>query len=220
MRSRDDESRKSPQSIQPEHSSVINSEIWKDSAEIDGIVGRMADELRALIAERAIEAPLMIGIHTGGVWVADRLHEALELTEPLGHLDISFYRDDFTRIGMHPQVRPSYLPTGIDDRHLILVDDVLQSGRTIRAALNVLFDYGRPASVILVTLSERDGRELPIEPNVVGLHAKLEPGEQIKLSGPHPLVLLRGQSAKTSAAKTDKASGDRRAASAKGESRR
>lgn len=183
---------------------MINSEIWKDSAEIDGIIGRMADELRSLIAARAIKAPLMIGIHTGGVWVADRLHEALELTEPLGHLDISFYRDDFTRIGMHPQVRPSYLPVGIDDRHLILVDDVLQSGRTIRAALNVLFDYGRPASVILVTLSERDGRELPIEPNVVGLHAKLEPGEQIKLSGPHPLVLLRGQSAKKSAGKPNK----------------
>ncbi|NCC29447.1 MAG: bifunctional pyr operon transcriptional regulator/uracil phosphoribosyltransferase PyrR [Gammaproteobacteria bacterium] len=199
---------------------MINSEIWKDSAEIDGIIGRMADELGSLIAERAIEAPLMIGIHTGGVWVADRLHEMLELAEPLGHLDISFYRDDFTRIGMHPQVRPSYLPVGIDDRHLILVDDVLQSGRTIRAALNVLFDYGRPASVILVTLSERDGRELPIEPNVVGLHAKLEPGEQVKLSGPHPLVLLRGQSAKTSAAKTDKASVDSPAKGAKGEARR
>ncbi|EGV17495.1 bifunctional pyr operon transcriptional regulator/uracil phosphoribosyltransferase PyrR [Thiocapsa marina] len=199
---------------------MINSDIWKDSAEIDGIIGRMADELRSLVAERAIESPLMIGIHTGGVWVADRLHEVLELTEPLGHLDISFYRDDFTRIGMHPQVRPSYLPVGIDDRHLILVDDVLQSGRTIRAALNVLFDYGRPASVILVTLSERDGRELPIEPNVVGLHAKLEPGEQIKLSGPHPLVLLRGQSAKKSAAKTDKASVGSPDKSAKGEARR
>ena len=199
---------------------MINSEIWKDSSEIESIIGRMGEELRSLIAARAIEAPLMIGIHTGGVWVADRLHEALALAEPLGHLDISFYRDDFTRIGMHPQVRPSYLPVGIDDRHLILVDDVLQSGRTIRAALNVLFDYGRPASVILVALSERDGRELPIEPNVVGLHAKLEPGEQIKLSGPHPLLLLRGKSAKKSAAKADKASVDPPAPTAKGGTRR
>lgn len=199
---------------------MINSEIWKDSAEIDGIIGRMADELRSLIAARAIEAPLMIGIHTGGVWVADRLHEALELTEPLGHLDISFYRDDFTRIGMHPQVRPSYLPVGIDDRHLILVDDVLQSGRTIRAALNVLFDYGRPASVILVTLSERDGRELPIEPNVVGLHAKLEPGEQIKLSGPHPLVLLRGRSAKKQSGRPNKAPAASSSSAVKDEVRR
>lgn len=199
---------------------MINSEIWKDSAEIDGIIGRMADELRSLIAARAIEAPLMIGIHTGGVWVADRLHEALELTEPLGHLDISFYRDDFTRIGMHPQVRPSYLPVGIDDRHLILVDDVLQSGRTIRAALNVLFDYGRPASVILVTLSERDGRELPIEPNVVGLHAQLEPGEQIKLSGPHPLVLMRGRSAKKQPGRPNKTPAASPSSAAKNEVRR
>lgn len=167
--------------------------IWKDNDAIESKLDRMADALDALIRARGITAPLMIGIHTGGVWVADRLHERLGLVEPLGHLDISYYRDDFTRIGMHPQVRPSYLPLGIDDRHLILVDDVLQSGRTIRAALNVLFDYGRPASVMLATLVERDGRELPIEPNVVGLHAQLEPGEQIKLSGPHPLQLLRGQ---------------------------
>lgn len=175
---------------------MSNAEIWKDSEALEGIIDRMADELRSLIAARRITSPLMIGIHTGGVWVADRLHERLGLTEPLGHLDISFYRDDFTRIGMHPQVRPSYLPVGIDDRHLVLVDDVLQSGRTVRAALNVLFDYGRPASVILATLAERDGRELPIEPNVVGLHARLEAGEHIKLSGPHPLRLLRGQASR------------------------
>ncbi len=153
----------------------------------------MADDLRALLERRGITAPLMIGIHTGGVWVAERLHARLGLTEPLGHLDISFYRDDFTRIGMHPQVRPSHLPVPVEDRHLILVDDVLQTGRTIRAALNVLFDYGRPKSVILAALAERDGRQLPIEPNVVGLHARLEPGEQIKLAGPDPLVLVRGR---------------------------
>ena len=199
---------------------VINSEIWKDSVEIEGIIVGMADELQSLIAARGIAAPLMIGIHTGGVWVADRLHEALDFAEPLGHLDISFYRDDFTRIGMHPQVRPSYLPVGIDDRHLILVDDVLQSGRTIRAALNVLFDYGRPASVILVTLAERDGRELPIEPNVVGLHAKLGPGEQIKLSGPEPLLLLRGQTSRKPAIKGSKSAVDLAASDDKDRGRR
>jgi pyrimidine operon attenuation protein/uracil phosphoribosyltransferase len=124
--------------------------------------------------------------------VAERLHAGLGLAEPLGVLDISFYRDDFSRIGMHPQVRPSRLPVPVDDRHVILVDDVLQTGRTIRAALNVLFDYGRPRSVILAALAERDGRQLPIEPNVTGLHARLERGEQIKLAGPEPLVLVRG----------------------------
>jgi pyrimidine operon attenuation protein/uracil phosphoribosyltransferase len=151
----------------------------------------MADDLTALIRERGIAPALMIGIHSGGVWVAERLHALLGLAEPLGTLDISFYRDDFTRIGMHPQVRPSRLPVAVEDRHLILVDDVLQTGRTIRAALNVLFDYGRPKSVVLATLAERDGRQLPIEPNVVGLRARLGPEEQIKLAGPEPMTLVR-----------------------------
>ena len=170
--------------------------VWKDADEIDGAIARMAEDLRKLLAERRIDAPLMIGIHTGGVWVAKRLHALLGLAEPLGTLDISFYRDDFTRIGMHPQVRPSQIPTAVEDRHLILVDDVLQTGRTIRAALNVLFDYGRPKSVILATLAERDGRQLPIEPNAVGLHAQLGPGEQIKLAGPEPLRLMRAPTPK------------------------
>lgn len=167
--------------------------IWQDAATIEATVAHMAGELRALIEQRRLAAPLMIGIHTGGVWVAERLHAALGLADPLGHLDITFYRDDFTRIGLHPQVRPSSVPVLVDNRHVILVDDVLQTGRTIRAALNVLFDYGRPKSVILATLAERDGRQLPIEPNVVGLHARLEPGEQIKLTGPDPLELVRAQ---------------------------
>ncbi len=164
--------------------------IWKDAAEIDAVFVRMVEELTRRLAQQGIADPLMIGIHTGGVWVAERLHRGLGLTEPLGHLDISFYRDDFTRIGLHPQVRPSHLPVGVDDRHLILVDDVIQSGRTIRAALNVLFDYGRPASVMLATLVERSGRELPITPDVAGLQVQLEPAEQIKLAGPVPLRLL------------------------------
>ena len=166
--------------------------IFKDAAAVDAAIDGMAGRLQRLFAERHIERPLMIGIHTGGVWVAERLHALLGLPDPLGHLDISFYRDDFTRIGLHPQVRPSHLPVAVDDRHVCLVDDVLQSGRTIRAALNVLFDYGRPASVALAILVERDGRELPIEADVVGLQARLGPDEQIKLSGPDPLRLERG----------------------------
>jgi pyrimidine operon attenuation protein/uracil phosphoribosyltransferase len=172
---------------------VSSTEVWKTPAELELVIRRMGAELSRLIERRASSAPIMIGIHTGGVWVAERLHRNLGLTDPLGRLDISFYRDDFTRIGLHPQVRPSDLPVPMDDRHVILVDDVLQTGRTIRAALNVLFDYGRPASVLLATLAERDGRELPIEPNVVGLHARLQPGQQIKLTGPHPLELALGQ---------------------------
>jgi pyrimidine operon attenuation protein / uracil phosphoribosyltransferase len=169
---------------------VSSTEVWKTAAELEAVIRRMGTELAELIAARGIERPLMVGIHTGGVWVAERLHRSLGIGEPLGRLDISFYRDDFTRIGMHPQVRPSDLPVPVDDRHIVLVDDVLQTGRTIRAALNVLFDYGRPASVMLAALAERDGREMPIEPNVVGLHARLAAGRQIKLTGPEPLELM------------------------------
>jgi pyrimidine operon attenuation protein/uracil phosphoribosyltransferase len=172
---------------------VSSTDVWKTAFEVQDHIHRMGEDLAGLLQARGIADPLMIGIHTGGVWVAERLHGQLELADPLGQLDISFYRDDFTRIGMHPQVRPSHLPVPVDDRHIVLVDDVLQTGRTIRAALNVLFDYGRPASALLATLAERDGRELPIEPNVVGLHARLEPGEQLKLTGPDPLQLILGQ---------------------------
>lgn len=172
---------------------VTQATIWKDAPDIDAAIVSMADDLIALLARRGIAAPLMIGIHTGGVWIAERLHARLGLGEPLGCLDISFYRDDFSRIGMHPEVKPSLLPVPVDDRHLILVDDVMHSGRTIRAALNVLFDYGRPASVTLVTLAERGGRELPIAPDVVGLHAHLEGDEEIRLTGPEPLRMMQGQ---------------------------
>jgi pyrimidine operon attenuation protein/uracil phosphoribosyltransferase len=154
-----------------------------------GIIDGMAGMLRANLAVRAITDPAMIGIHTGGAWVAEHLHTKLGLEEPLGTLDISFYRDDFTRIGMNPQVRPSQVPFDVDDRQIILVDDVVQSGRTIRAALNEIFDFGRPASVILVTLIERSGRELPIQPDVIGLEPPLAADEHIRLIGPDPLSL-------------------------------
>ena len=172
---------------------MSSTNVWKSASQVESHIHEMGEGLARLLKERGISEPLMIGIHTGGVWIAERLHRQLAVADPLGQLDISFYRDDFTRIGMHPQVRPSHLPVPVDDRHIVLVDDVLQTGRTIRAALNVLFDYGRPASVLLATLAERDGRELPIEPNLVGLRARLEPGEQLKLSGPDPLELILGQ---------------------------
>lgn len=155
--------------------------------DIPALIGQMADRLRQLV--RIDERTVMAGIHTGGVWVARALHEKLGISEPLGVLDISFYRDDFTRIGMNPQVKPSSLPFSLDDRHIILVDDVLHTGRTIRAAMNELFDYGRPASITLAVLVERSGRELPIEANVVGLSMPLGPEEHVKLSGPDPLSL-------------------------------
>ncbi|CAK0771734.1 Pyrimidine operon regulatory protein / Uracil phosphoribosyltransferase [Gammaproteobacteria bacterium] len=158
--------------------------------QVDDLLPIMARQLTDLLAKRHINAPLVVGIHTGGVWVARHLARLLDLSEPLGSLDISFYRDDFTRVGMNPEVKPSHLPFAIDDRFLILVDDVLHTGRTIRAALNELFDYGRPAGVLLVVLVERSGRELPIQADVVGLRLDLQPGEYVKLAGPDYLTLL------------------------------
>jgi len=160
------------------------------------LIEGMSRVLRNHLHDHGHDDPVMIGIHTGGVWVAEQLHRQLALTVPLGKLDISFYRDDFTRIGMNPQVRPSDIPFEVEDRHIILVDDVVQSGRTIRAALNEIFDYGRPASVTLVTLIERGGRELPIQPDVSGLRPPLEPHEHIRLKGPEPLSLEIGRSRK------------------------
>ena len=153
------------------------------------IISDMATRLGEHISRTGRSNPAIVGIHTGGVWIAEQLHRQLNISEPLGSLDISFYRDDFTRIGMNPVVKPSELPFSIDERHIILVDDVLYTGRTIRAALNELFDYGRPASIMLATLIDRGGRELPIQANIVGRHVELKDDEQIKLSGPDPLTL-------------------------------
>lgn len=160
--------------------------------DIPALVDQMANEVQQKLD--ISEETAMVGIHTGGVWIAQQLHRILSIKPPLGTLDISFYRDDFTRIGMNPQVKPSDLPFTLDDRDIILVDDVLHTGRTIRAALNELFDYGRPASIMLATLVERSGRELPIQANVVGQTMKLGPGEHVKLAGPDPLTLEIQQS--------------------------
>lgn len=156
---------------------------------VEQVLDRMAEELKSLLAQRGITEPALVGIRTGGVWLADYLHKKLGLKEPYGELDISFYRDDFTRIGLNPTVRPSSLPFETEDRHLILVDDVIMSGRTIRAAMNELFDYGRPASIILAALVDLGARELPIQPDVVGERMRLERHQQVKLRGPGALSL-------------------------------
>lgn len=154
---------------------------------------RMLDHLLANLAavlrQRAISDPAIVGIHTGGVWVAEWLRRRLLPEAPLGTLDVAFHRDDFSRIGMQPRVRPTELPFDVDDRHLILVDDVLYTGRTVRAALDNLFQYGRPRSVLLAVLVDRGGREIPITPDAIGGKLELAPGESAKLAGPDPLEL-------------------------------
>ena len=147
------------------------------STDITAAVGRMAEQ----IAQHNIHNPLIIGIHTGGVWVAEKLIHAIESKEELGTLDISFYRDDFSRVGLNPQVRSSVFPTTVENRNIILIDDVLYTGRTIRAALNEIFSFGRPTSVTLGVLINRIGRELPIQPDFTGLELKLNENQQAKL---------------------------------------
>jgi pyrimidine operon attenuation protein/uracil phosphoribosyltransferase len=107
-------------------------------------------------------------VHTGGVWLAQRLRHDLHVAPEVGILDISFYRDDFSRSGLNPTVRPSSIAFDVDGADIVLVDDVLYTGRTVRAAMNELFDYGRPARIDLAVLIDRGGRELPIAPTVVG----------------------------------------------------
>lgn len=153
------------------------------------VIKGMARVLKHRLSDHKLDDPVMIGIHTGGVWIAQHLYELMDISEPLGILDISFYRDDFTRIGMNPTVKPSQIPFDVNGRHIILVDDVIQSGRTIRASMNEIFDFGRPASITLISLIERGGRELPIQPDVAGLEPPLQDHEYIKLTGPDPLTL-------------------------------
>lgn len=155
--------------------------------DIDQLLDTLESGLRQILQERGVDDPVLIGIRTGGVWLADVLGKRLGVAQPFGELDISFYRDDFSRIGLNPRVMPSSLPFDTEGRDIILIDDVIMSGRTIRAAMNEIFDYGRPASIILATLIDMGARELPIQPDVVGRALTLEAHQRVKLRGPEPL---------------------------------
>ncbi|ASP38169.1 bifunctional pyr operon transcriptional regulator/uracil phosphoribosyltransferase [Bacterioplanes sanyensis] len=157
--------------------------------DIDHLLATLEQQLNHYLQHHGISNPLLIGIRTGGVWIAEELQRRLSLSGDMGVLDISFYRDDFTRKGLHPQVKGSQLPDSIEDRDIILIDDVIKSGRTIRAAMNELFDYGRPARIALVTLLDVGQRELPVQPDVCAHSMALASKQVIKLSGPEPLLL-------------------------------
>ena len=128
------------------------------------------------------ETIALVGIYTGGVWLAERLHRDLGVLLPVGSLDVSFYRDDFGQIGLHPQVKPSDIQFQVEGSHIILVDDVLFTGRTIRAAINELFDYGRPASIRLAALVDRGGRELPIAAQYIAATLSLPADKMLALN--------------------------------------
>lgn len=158
-----------------------------NNLDIPSLLDSLETKLSSLVRARKLHNPLMIGVHSGGVWVAEQLHQRLKIQEPLGLMDISFYRDDFSQVGMNPKVKPSQLPTQMEGRDIILIDDVFYTGRTIRAALNEIFDYGRPNQVVFGVLIERDGRQIPLQPDCVGCSITLPAGQRIKLTGPSPL---------------------------------
>jgi pyrimidine operon attenuation protein/uracil phosphoribosyltransferase len=142
---------------------------------------RLLSALAEQIKPHVTQQTALVGIYTGGVWIAQRLHEMLRLTQPVGTIDISFYRDDYRKSGLRAGVKPSDIRFAVEDADIVLVDDVLYTGRTIRAAMNELFDYGRPRSIQLAALLDRGGRQLPICPQYLGASVQVAPGEMIEL---------------------------------------
>jgi len=141
------------------------------------LLPRLAEELRA----RATPELAMIGLYTGGAWLAERLHAMLGLQTPLGLMDIAFYRDDYHKEGLKHDPKRTKIPFDVDGRDLLLVDDVLYTGRTVRAAMNELFDYGRPRSISLVVLADRGGRQLPICAQHCGASVQVPEGNRLRL---------------------------------------
>jgi pyrimidine operon attenuation protein / uracil phosphoribosyltransferase len=143
---------------------------------------KLLHELAARMRTQLSPDAGLVGIFTGGAWVAERLHALLGMKVPLGTLAVTLHRDDFGRIGLHRESRRSQIPFPVDGREIVLVDDVLYTGRTIRAALNELFDFGRPKAVRLAVLADRGGRELPVGADFVGAKVELRADEELVLS--------------------------------------
>jgi pyrimidine operon attenuation protein / uracil phosphoribosyltransferase len=162
---------------------VKNFKTALDASKMEGILKQMAADI--LSAEARRDTLALIGIHTRGVFLARRLQSLIRLAEnidiPCGAMDINLYRDDWTRSSLNPVVRKTDIAFDVDDRQIILVDDVLYTGRTIRAAMDALMDFGRPARIELAVLVDRGHRELPIQANYTGIHIQTDPGEAVNV---------------------------------------
>jgi pyrimidine operon attenuation protein / uracil phosphoribosyltransferase len=152
---------------------------------------RLLADLAAQMRPHVTPETGLIGLHTGGAWLAERLHALLGVSVPLGTLDVSFHRDDYAQRGLARDARASSIPFDVGGRPLILVDDVLHTGRTVRAALNELFDYGRPTRVELAVLIDRGGRQLPIAPTYCAARLELADNERVKLATNDGVLSLR-----------------------------
>lgn len=148
-------------------------------------IARSLDRIAMQIVERnhGVAKLAIVGIHTGGVFLADRLRRLIEAREQkavsAGTLDITLYRDDWSLVSQNPIVRKTDISFSVDDRNLILVDDVIFTGRTIRAAMDAIMDFGRPCSMQLAVLVDRGGRELPIQPDYTGLEVTVLADEHV-----------------------------------------
>ena len=142
---------------------------------------KLCQELVRELKPRIGAKTAMVGLYTGGVWLAERLHQELGIKSPLGLMDIAFYRDDYAARGLKHDPKRTKIPFDVNGAELLLVDDVLYSGRTVRAAMNELFDYGRPASIALVVLADRGGRQLPICAQHVGAKVEVPEGMRLRL---------------------------------------
>lgn len=139
---------------------------------------KLAEAMRPSVTPDTV----LVGIHTGGVWIAERLHQVLGIKAPLGSIDVSYHRDDLHIGGGKHGGRASQLPFDVEGAHVVIVDDVLATGRTIRAAMNELFDYGRPARIDLAVLIDRGGRELPVAATWSGGTANLPAAQMLELT--------------------------------------
>ncbi|ACI21881.1 MULTISPECIES: bifunctional pyr operon transcriptional regulator/uracil phosphoribosyltransferase PyrR [Thermodesulfovibrio] len=151
--------------------------------EIERILNRITHEI--LERNKGAENICLIGIVTGGVYLAERIKKKIEQIEsmnvPLGSLDISFYRDDINLSKKRKAIKPTHIPFSIDEKKVILVDDVLYTGRSTRAAMDALMDFGRPAEIQLAVLIDRGHRELPIMANYTGKYIPTSRNEKIKV---------------------------------------
>ncbi len=143
---------------------------------------RLCEQLVAELKPHIGPKSAMVGLYTGGAWLAERLHPMLDMKSPLGLMDIAFYRDDYAARGLKHDPKRTKIPFDVNGAELLLVDDVLYSGRTVRAAMNELFDYGRPASISLVVLADRGGRQLPICAQYVGARVEVPSGMRLRLN--------------------------------------
>jgi pyrimidine operon attenuation protein/uracil phosphoribosyltransferase len=142
---------------------------------------KVCQQLAAELKPNITPKTAMVGLYTGGAWLAERLHPMLGLQNPLGLMDIAFYRDDYAARGLKHDPKRTKIPFDVNGAELLLVDDVLYSGRTVRAAMNELFDYGRPASISLVVLADRGGRQLPICAQYCGAKVEVPAGMRLAL---------------------------------------